>query len=97
MLVAVVLSCSFNDHTFFKGEEMERKEMTYSDITVEIAENSKIQMKFVEEVKRLLTSGGINRDDHNRGLLFGVALENIADTYLRGEKKTRAYKNLVRF
>ncbi|KJR97963.1 MAG: hypothetical protein VR68_11690 [Peptococcaceae bacterium BRH_c4a] len=56
-----------------------------------------IAQKFTEEVKHLLNSGAIDREIHNRGLLFGVALENIADGFLRGERKTGEYKNLKYF
>ena len=71
----------------------------YQKETVEIADKAAdgISLRFREEVQRLLVSGGLDPDDHSRGLLFGVALENIADDYLRGERKSREYRNLVRF
>ena len=50
--------------------------------------------KFVEEVRRLLKSGAVDPENHSRGLLFGVALENLADDFLRGERKSREYRNL---
>ena len=56
-----------------------------------------IAEQFEDEVKRLLQSGGIDPDDHSRGMLFGVALENIADNYLRGDRQKKDYKNLKRF
>ncbi len=40
--------------------------------------------KFFAEVEHLLNSGAVDPENHNRGLLFGVALENLADAYLRG-------------
>lgn len=66
--------------------------------TISIAENLRdtISEKFVNEVKRLLNSGGVNREYYSRGLLFGVALENIAENYLVS-KTTKEYKKLKRF
>jgi hypothetical protein len=56
-----------------------------------------IKNGFIAEVLRLLDSGGIDPDSHSRGLLFGVALENLADAFLRGEKTGKAYRHLRRF
>lgn len=56
-----------------------------------------IKEQFVAEVNRLLRSGGVDTANHSRGLLFGVALENIADDFLRGERKSGAYRNLKHF
>lgn len=56
-----------------------------------------IAPKFLDEIDRLLRTGAVDLADHSRGLLFGIALENIADNYLRGDKKTREYRNLKRF
>ena len=52
--------------------------------------------KFTAEVERLLNSGAID-DTTPLNLVFGVALENLADNYLRGDKKTATYRNLRRF
>lgn len=49
------------------------------------------------EVDRLLRSGAVDPDDHSRGLLIGVAIENMADRWLSGERKTKAYRNLKCF
>ena len=37
---------------------------------------------FKSEVLRLLECGAVDEDDHNRGMMFGVALENIALRYI---------------
>jgi hypothetical protein len=73
--------------------------MNYKEVTLEIAElrAEKLKEKFLEEVKRLLISGALDLENHNRGVLFGVALENIADGYLSGERKSKEYKNLKHF
>lgn len=73
--------------------------MSYYEETLQIIEERKedIAAKFVEECKKLLKSGAIDRESHNRGLLFGVAVENIADNFLRGERKSKEYKNLKCF
>jgi len=70
--------------------------MDYKDETIEIAKkrSSELQRAFIVEVERLIASGGVDTESHSRGLLFGVALENLADGFLRGEKKSKAYKNL---
>ena len=68
----------------------------YSVETMEIAikRGEELHTKFVEEVRRLLKSGAVDPENHSRGLLFGVALENLADDFLRGERKSREYRNL---
>jgi hypothetical protein len=77
----------------------EEKNMSYYDETLQMIEERKeeIAAMFAAECKKLLASGAIDRESHNRGLLFGVALENIADNYLRGERKSSSYKNLKCF
>jgi hypothetical protein len=72
---------------------------TYRDETLTIAHEraAEIAKQFEEEVARLLRSGGVDPENHSRGMLFGVALENIADGYLRGERATKSYKNMQRF
>lgn len=56
-----------------------------------------LSAKFKDEVKRLLNSGAVDPSTISRGLLFGVALENLADTYLRGSRWNSEYRNLIRF
>lgn len=72
---------------------------TYKDETIEIAikRADELHTKFINEVKRLLNTGAIDSESHNRGLLFGVALENLADGFLRGDRKLKEYKNLKLF
>jgi hypothetical protein len=72
---------------------------TYADETMEIAitRGEELQTKFVEEVRRLLKSGAVDGESHSRGLLYGVALENLADDFLRSERKNEEYKNLKHF
>lgn len=71
----------------------------YAAETLRIAEQraKEIGSQFYNEVKRLLHSGAVNNTEHNRGLLFGVALENQSDNFLRGERKSKEYRNLSRF
>jgi len=73
--------------------------MNYKEETMEIAEKraEELKEKFLQEVKHLLNSGAVDLENHNRGLLFGVAIENIADRYLRSERKSKEYKNLKCF
>ncbi len=73
--------------------------MTYKEETMKIAEERADNLKrlFLAEVQHLLDSGAVDSEDHNRGLLFGVAIENIADGFLRGERKSKGYKNLKHF
>ena len=47
------------------------------------------------EAIRLLNSGGIDRNDHNRSTLFKVAFENISDSFFKAN--TREYRNLLTF
>jgi hypothetical protein len=70
--------------------------MDYYEETLNMIEERKnyIAEKFKTECIRLLKSGAVDKENHSRGLLFGVAIENIADGYLRGERKTKNYKNL---
>ena len=71
----------------------------FKDETMELAQvrAQEIAQKFTTEVNHLLKSGAVDSANHNRGLLFGVALENIADGFLRGERKSKEYKNLKCF
>jgi len=74
--------------------------MSYRDETIEIAQkrSAEIAQNFVTEVTRLLNSGMVDADDHHRGLLFGVALENLGMRYIgnldRNDK--RQYNNMKR-
>lgn len=67
--------------------------------TLQYAEKQAILLheKFMDEVRRLLQSGALDRDNHHRGLLFGVALNNVAEGYVRGDQNSKEFKNLSRF
>jgi len=52
-----------------------------------------IQEKFDEEFQRLRKCD----PEAPINVVIGVALENIADGYLRGNRKIKTYKNLKRF
>jgi hypothetical protein len=70
----------------------------YEIETMKIAKNTCIQEKFISEVNRLLKSGCIDPEsNYSRGLLFGVALENVADGWLQGKRKTKEYRNMKCF
>ena len=58
---------------------------------------SNLRQNVLAEVDRLLRCGAVDPDDHNRGLLLGVAVENIADRWLQGERKKADYRNLKHF
>ena len=67
--------------------------------TLQMIEERKheIAEQFQVECLRLLNSGALDKEYHSRGLLFGVAIDNIADNYLRGERDKEDYKNLKCF
>ena len=71
----------------------------FSDETMKIARDTAQSLgdRFLIEVERILNSAGLDQDCHSRCLVFGVALENMADNYIRGDKNTNSYKNLKRF
>jgi hypothetical protein len=56
-----------------------------------------IEQQILDEVKHLLNSGAVDPENCNCGLLFGVAVENIADKWLINERKSKSYKNLKMF
>jgi hypothetical protein len=80
-------------------KKKEYQQLTYSQETIEIAHEraQNLSEKFIKEVSRLLNSGAVESEHHNRGMLYGVALENLADDFLRGDRKTKEYKNLKHF
>jgi hypothetical protein len=71
--------------------------MTFKEETLQIAEKraEDIKKQFISEVNRLLRSGAIDSKNHNRGILFRVALENIANGFNLGNSPE--YKNLKYF
>ena len=70
---------------------------TFKDETIEKAITKDVNSDFVNEVKRILNSGCVDPESHNRGLIYGIALENLADEDLSGEKSKKEYKNIKRF
>ena len=71
---------------------------TWRNETIKIARvrAKDIEKQFIAEVKRLTTTGAVT-DDTSRALIFGVAVENIADGFLFGDRKTASYRNLRHF
>ena len=70
----------------------------FEEETLRIARNKDLTEDFVREVARLLNSGALDRDWHSRGLLFGIAIENISDKYfLSGARRSKDYRNLKSF
>jgi len=71
---------------------------TYDADTLTLANKraDEIAEKFKAEVQHLINSGALDTC-YSRGLLFGVALENVADNFLRGERNAASYRNLKRF
>ena len=65
-------------------------------LTTAYRRKTDITQAFIVEVERLLNSGAID-DTTPLNMVFGVALENIADNYLRGGRKTTTYRNLTKF
>lgn len=68
----------------------------YFDETLEMITKKKLEIaeKFENECVRLLGSGALDKNSHSRAVLFGVALENIADGYRDNSKE---WKNLRHF
>lgn len=74
---------------------MKNRDTQFYRETMEIVKKANIQQKFEDEVERILISGAIDMDAGcHRGILFGVALQNVAGNYVRGEEKSWIYKNL---
>jgi hypothetical protein len=73
--------------------------MTYKEETIVIAidQAEHIKNDFIAEVERLLKYGAIDPEFHSRGILFGVAIENIADGWISSQRKSKEYKNLKMF
>ena len=68
----------------------------YAQETINIANSTDWRAKIAYEVYRLVISGAVDQEFHDRGTIYAVALENVAKNYLRGEKKSRDYRNLKR-
>ena len=78
---------------------MAKKTTEFTRETRKIARErvSKIRKEILAEIDRLLRSGAVDPDHHHRGVLIGVAIENMADRWLMGERKKTDYKNLKHF
>lgn len=75
---------------------------SFYEETLKMIEERKYEIaeQFKTECLKLLNSGALDKEYHSRGLLFGVAVENIADDYLRPFVKgyeEKEYKNLKCF
>jgi hypothetical protein len=72
---------------------------TFADETRTIAaeRTADIHKQILAEIDRLLRTGAVDPESHNRGLLIGVAVENVADKWLMGERKKADYRNLKHF
>lgn len=68
--------------------------LTYEEETLSIAAQKNIDGVFRKEVKKLLMSGGVNREQHNRAVLFAAALRRIADEQLPPYEQ-EDFKNLL--
>ena len=68
----------------------------YAQETIDIANAIDWRAKIAYEVYHLVTSGAVDQEFHDRGTIYAVALENVAKSYLRGEQKSRDYRNLKR-
>jgi hypothetical protein len=79
------------------GEKMSEQSFKQETIKMVAKRKTEIADKWEQECLRLLKSGAIDPEDHSRGTLFGVALENMADNYLRGERQKSDYKNMKKF
>lgn len=66
----------------------------YAQETIEISRSKDWSTIIDEEVNRILKSGLVDQSSHSRAMLIGVALENIADNYLRGDRKSKEYRNI---
>lgn len=73
--------------------------MNYKEETLNLAKERSQELadQFYNEVLHLLNSGAVDSENHNRNLLFGVAIENCADGFLNKKRKSEEYKNLKCF
>lgn len=78
---------------------------SYESETIDIAvlRAEEIKGQFLKEVRRLLATGAIDREHHDRRILFGVALQNITDGFMplggskEGREGFKVWNNLRRF
>lgn len=97
-----LIARGFSEDMLAKRSGVHGNDLTFLEETIEIMleRADDVRSEFIKEVGRLLASGAVDVESHNRGMIFGVALENIADTFLRlrpGTPERRAYLNLKKF
>ena len=74
---------------------MKTKDTHFYKETMGIIKKVNIQQKLEDEVERILNSGAIDMEEGcHRGILIGIALQNIAANYVRGEERHFDYKNI---
>ena len=74
---------------------MKTKDTPFYKETMGIIKKVNIQQKLEDEVERILNSGAIDMEEGcHRGILIGIALQNIAANYVRGEERHFDYKNI---
>lgn len=77
------------------AENVKASDTSFYKETMKFAQLTNAQQKFEDEVRRLLDSGAIDMNEGcHRGILFGIALQNVAANYVRGEDRHFDYKNL---
>ena len=77
------------------AQNIKTKDTAFYKETMDIVRNKNIQQKFEDEVERILNSGAIDMEEGcHRGILIGIALQNIAANYVRGEERHFDYKNI---
>ena len=71
----------------------------YDVETMRIAEvrAAEISAQFLSRTRMLIDAGCLQESGYSRGVLFGAVLEDIADGFIRGERKTETYKNIKKF
>ena len=71
----------------------------YDAETLLIAEErlSALKADVIVEVERLLRTGALDGENYSRGLVLGVAIKNVADKWLLGERRKADYHNLKHF
>lgn len=67
----------------------------YAQETIDIANATDWRAKIAYEVYHLVTSGAVDQKIHNRGTIYAVALENVANKY-RNDRNWLDYYNLKR-
>lgn len=87
---------SDKDGNYYLLETPLTKKASFYEETLRMIGNRKtsIGADFKKECLRLLNSGAVNKEHHDRSALFGIALENLAQSYRINTKEAR---NLRKF